>query len=84
MDPKKLYKDKNRKMIGGVCAGISDYFNIDVSIIRLIAAALSLFYGAGVLLYIIAVIILPDKKDVIKEILDKKEEDDEGPVDMKD
>ena len=60
---KKLYKSNNR-MICGVCAGVAEYFGIDLTIVRLIWAALALS-GTGILLYIVAVIVMPENLDVM-------------------
>lgn len=56
---KKLYRKSNGKMIAGVCAGLADYLNIDVTVVRLIVAALILCAGCGLLFYLIAWIIMP-------------------------
>ena len=56
---KKLQRSDNA-IIGGICSGIAEYFNIDPTIIRLLTALL-LFTGGGVLLYLIAWIIIPSK-----------------------
>jgi len=64
---KKLYKIEQGKMICGVCGGIAEYFNMDVSLVRIIAVAASFLLGAGVaglIAYIIAACILPKKSDV--------------------
>lgn len=63
MEPKRLYKIEQGKMIFGVCGGIAEYFNIDPSVVR-IAALLLLFTGGGLLAYIIAAVILPDKSKI--------------------
>lgn len=60
---KKLYKSNNR-MLCGVCAGVAEYFGIDPTIVRLIWAALALS-GAGILLYIVAAIVMPENLDVM-------------------
>lgn len=65
MGPKRLYKSEENKMICGVCGGIAEYFNIDPSIVRIITVVLTLFYGTGLLAYIIAAIILPRKSQVL-------------------
>lgn len=59
--PKELYKSKNKK-ICGVCGGIAEYFNVDPTIIRLIWAISILCFGAGLLAYILAAIVMPNKK----------------------
>lgn len=56
---KPLALDPARGMILGVCAGFSDYTGVDVSLIRLAWALLSLYRGAGVILYILAFLIMP-------------------------
>ncbi len=59
MEQKKL-KRSSDKMIAGVCSGVAEYFGIDKSIVRIIWAFLGIFYGAGLLAYIIAWIIMPE------------------------
>jgi len=62
---KKLYRNTSNKMIAGVCSGLAEYINIDPTIIRLIWALIGLS-GAGVVAYIVAAIIIPEKpSDVI-------------------
>ncbi|HGI6540317.1 PspC domain-containing protein [Listeria monocytogenes] len=56
---KKLYKSSSQKMIAGVCGGLAEYFGIEVTIIGLLWAGAVLFFGTGILLYIIAAIIIP-------------------------
>lgn len=61
---KRLYRDPQNRLIGGVCAGLGDYFNVDFSIIRIIWLLLFLFGGIGLLAYIIAWIVIPEKPRV--------------------
>ena len=58
---KKLYKSNQNKMLDGVCGGIAEYFGIDPTVVRLIWALFSLMGGCGILAYIIAAIIIPEK-----------------------
>ncbi|MFA7200830.1 MAG: PspC domain-containing protein [Bacteroidales bacterium] len=44
--PKRLYRDVDRKVIGGVCSGLSAYFHIDLAIVRIIAVGLLLLPNA--------------------------------------
>lgn len=60
MEPKKLCKDRQHSMICGVCAGLAEYANIDVTIVRLLTVLLA-FTGTSILFYFIAAIIMPDK-----------------------
>ena len=55
---KRLYRDENNKVIGGVCSGVANYFGTDPIIIR-IAFVLLAFAGAGLLAYIILWIAVP-------------------------
>ena len=58
----KLYRSRNQKMLAGVCGGIAEYFNIDATLIRLIWAVVSIpSFGTGILIYIIAAIIIPER-----------------------
>ena len=61
---KKLYKIEHGKKLCGVCGGIAEYFNIDVTMVRLITVVLSLFWFTGVIAYFVAAIILPSKSDI--------------------
>lgn len=58
---KRLYKSQN-KMIAGVCAGIGEYFGIDPTIVRL-GFIILLVVGVGIpfLVYIIGLVIIPDR-----------------------
>ena len=58
---KKLYRSKTDKKICGVCGGIAEYLNMDVNVVRLITIITCLFAGCGLLAYIIAAIMLPEK-----------------------
>lgn len=58
---KKLYRVEDGKMIAGVCTGLAEYFSVDVTIIRLAWVFLTLLGGSGILAYIIALIIMPQK-----------------------
>ncbi len=62
MVKKRLYRNKEEGMIGGVCQGLSEYFDLDVSIIRIIAVILIFLNGAGIFAYLISWIILPKKE----------------------
>ena len=56
---KRLYRDENDKVLGGVCAGLANYFNMDRTIIRVIFVILIFSFGFGLIPYIILWIALP-------------------------
>lgn len=58
---KKLYRSKENRKVAGVCGGIGEYFDIDPTLVRLLAVALVFAGGSGVLGYIVAWIIVPEK-----------------------
>jgi len=58
---KILHRSKKNQLLAGVCAGFAEYFNTDPSIIRLLWIILFLFYGTGLILYIILWVILPQQ-----------------------
>lgn len=59
---KKLYRSETDRILYGVLGGISEYFNIDSSLIRLIFVAAVIFSSGGfVLLYLIAIFIIPNQ-----------------------
>jgi len=59
---KRLYRaSKKDSVIAGVCAGIANYFNVDPVIVRLIWILFIFGWGAGILAYLIAWIIVPRK-----------------------
>ena len=61
MEGKKLYKSNTDKKIAGVCGGIAEYLNIDATLVRLGWVVFSLLGGSGLLAYIIAAIIMPER-----------------------
>ncbi|MEJ7694846.1 PspC domain-containing protein [Daejeonella sp.] len=56
---RKLFRDIDERILGGVCAGVAHYFNIEPKWMRLLAILLVFFGGIGLPLYIILWIILP-------------------------
>lgn len=64
----RLYRDADDKFIGGVCAGIANYFGIDPLLVRL-AFGLSLFAGGfGAVLYILLWIVLPEARTTAQKV----------------
>jgi len=56
---RRLYRDPEQTVLGGVCGGLSVYFNMDPVIVRIIFVALTLITGVGVLAYLILWIAVP-------------------------
>ncbi len=60
---KKLYKSNVDKKLCGVCGGIAEYFELDPTIIRLAWVVFTLLGGSGIIAYIIAAIVMPNKAE---------------------
>lgn len=56
---KKLYRNPDGKIISGVCSGLSEYFNIDVTLIRIVFLVALFGYGSTLILYIVLAIAMP-------------------------
>ena len=64
MDQKKLTKSEN-KVLAGVCAGLAEYMGMDITVMRVLYALLTLCSAAfpGVLLYLIMALVMPEPWD---------------------
>ncbi len=56
---KRLYRDPEKLVIGGVCSGLGAYFNIDPVIVRIVMVILALFNGVGLIAYLVLWIAVP-------------------------
>ena len=65
---KKLYRDKENSIIGGVLSGISQYIGIDPIWLRIFMAILLIFFGTGFFIYIILWIIIPEAKTTTQKL----------------
>ena len=72
---KQLIRPREGRMVAGVCAGLGDYFGMDANLVRLIFAAISIFGGAGVLVYLVAWLVVPEEgedRSIADSYLNKK------------
>ena len=60
---KRLYRSRTKRTLSGVCGGLEDYFDIDVTIIRLVWGLITIMSGffPGIVAYVIAVFIIPEE-----------------------
>lgn len=58
--PRRLYRSRDERVVGGVCGGLAEYFGIDPLIVRIITVALVFAGGAGFLAYLAAWLLVPD------------------------
>jgi phage shock protein PspC (stress-responsive transcriptional regulator) len=59
--PKKLYRSRADRRIGGVCGGLANYFNIDATLVRLLFLLGLLFVGGTFFAYIVLMIVIPEE-----------------------
>lgn len=64
MSMKRLYRSADNRLIGGVCGGLGDYFDVDPVLVRLVWLILILFGGIGLLLYLVGWLIIPEDENV--------------------
>lgn len=79
---KVLVRSRDGRMLAGVCAGFAGYFGLDVILVRVIWAVVSVFTGgAGALAYLAAWVIIPDegqKSSIAENIVSKKKDASSG------
>jgi len=64
----RMYRDPDKRVIGGVCAGMGAYWDIEPWIIRGIFVVLTMAGGVGILVYLILYIVLPEAKTTAQKI----------------
>ena len=59
MNGKRLYRSSTDKKIAGVCSGFAEYFGLDPVLVRIAWAALVIYGGSGLVLYLICWLVIP-------------------------
>ncbi len=57
--PKRLFRNENDKVLGGVCSGLANYFSVDVVLVRIIFVILAVSFGVGLIPYLILWVVVP-------------------------
>lgn len=70
---KKIYRDGEKRIFGGICSGLGHYFNIDPVWVRIIFILLFFLYGISILVYLILWVIIP-KAVTVADVLEMKGE----------
>jgi phage shock protein C len=76
--PRRLYRSKANRMIGGVCGGFAEYLNVEPVLIRIAWVAAVFFGGFGFLLYIVGLIIIPENPVKTVEPVKNEKKNDAG------
>ncbi|HEY2497951.1 MAG TPA: PspC domain-containing protein [Candidatus Angelobacter sp.] len=58
---KRLVRPRQGRKVAGVCLGFADYFDLDVSLIRIVWAICAICGGFGVVAYVAAWIVMPEE-----------------------
>lgn len=77
MENKKLERNPMNKVLGGVCSGLADYFNLDVALVRLLFVIALLFASFGFWLYILLWIFVPERNasfDFVQQAADDEQQ----------
>lgn len=64
----RIYRDPDRRIFGGVCAGLAAYLNMDALIIRIIFVILFLAGGFGILIYLVLWVVLPEARTTAQKL----------------
>lgn len=70
---KRLFRDSENATLGGVCSGLSYYFDLDVTIIRLIFVLLTILGGSGILIYLVLLVVIPEARSTSDKLQMKGE-----------
>lgn len=65
---KKMYRDSEKKVIGGVASGVAAFFGVDIAVVRVLFVLFAFFGGLGLLTYIILWIALPQAKTITEKM----------------
>ncbi len=65
---KKIYRDLDNQVLGGVCSGLGNYLGIDPVVLRITFAVITFFYGTGAIVYLIFWIIIPPAKSTAQKL----------------
>ena len=74
MNPKPLTRSATDKKIAGICGGLGEYFNIDPVIFRIAFVFSILMGGAGLFVYLIMILVIPEKNKSFQYSANKNEE----------
>ncbi len=74
---RKLYRLRRDRVVGGVSAGLAEYFSIDTLLVRVIFIVMAFFNGIGIIAYLIMWMVIPENPNETPFVHKKKKEDTE-------
>jgi phage shock protein C len=78
MSGRRLYRSSGNRILAGICGGIGEHFEIDPTIVRIIFVLLAIWGGIGIILYIIGLVIIPDRTSKAEESFSDVNPSDSG------
>jgi len=81
--PERLYRSSTDRVLGGVCGGVAKYFDRDPLLVRILCVVLCIVWGAGILAYIIAWILIPEEPTAEAETGPEEPKEREGGKEVK-
>ncbi|HWR36416.1 MAG TPA: PspC domain-containing protein [Clostridia bacterium] len=71
---KRLVRPRNTRKIAGVCAGVAEYFDLDITLVRLLWVIIAIFGGGGLLAYIVGWIVMPEEPEYLPAVQPRTEQ----------
>ena len=72
---KVLVRNRDNRIVAGVCAGLADYLGMDVNVVRLLVAVVTVFTaGTAILAYLVAWAVIPEegqKTSIAEDLINK-------------
>jgi phage shock protein C len=72
---KVLVRSRDNRIVAGVCAGLADYLGLDVNVVRLLVAVVTVFTaGTAILAYLVAWAVIPEegqKTSIAEDLINK-------------
>jgi phage shock protein PspC (stress-responsive transcriptional regulator) len=59
--PKRLERSRSNRVLGGVCAGVANYLNMDPTLVRVLTVLLTLFTGVPLVVYLVLLLVVPEE-----------------------
>jgi phage shock protein C len=60
--PKKLERSRSNRVLGGVCAGVANYLNMDPTLIRVLTVIVTVFTGVPIVVYLVLLFVIPEEE----------------------
>lgn len=59
---RRLTRDPHNAVLGGVAAGLADYFDVDPALVRIVLILLCFLHGLGLIMYLVAWVVMPSRE----------------------